>query len=281
MTTVANLFDEAYIHECRTEDTEVMAAQNMLQARVNIETLDLLFGRFIPCAVGKTNYKSRIEDATMKEELCTIADEAFTIVVIENSEERWRDIYTKLGEIPVVKKGNRKRKFVSKVRTKYTRGGIKYSEGPETQGSGAQEHNSRFKGWNDEGIARFNELYKFIREDRIRYPAIVPHWRETARIGATMVNKKQKTTSVGVQAIHGLWEDVPAAASTEGGAVEDGGVEGGAVEDCAVEGGAVEDGGVEGGAVEGGAVKDGLDAENGGDDDDKSAKLDDVKSIAV
>ena len=66
-----------------------------------------------------------------------------------------------------------------------------------------------------------------------------------ARVGCTIVNKKQKTTSVRVQAIHGLWEDVPGAASTEGGGVEDG-----------------------------------VDAENGGDDDEKSAKLDEVTSIA-
>ena len=49
----------------------------------------VLFDLFVPCVTGKTEFKDRLGGAQSERNLCTKTDEAFTILLVENSYERW------------------------------------------------------------------------------------------------------------------------------------------------------------------------------------------------
>ena len=75
----------------------------------------------------------------------TISDEAFALLILENNYETWMDMALT---------GNTK---TSKIPQKYTNGGM-------SQGKvGTSQHN---KGWSDEGLCRFNELFDLVEKNR-------------------------------------------------------------------------------------------------------------------
>ena len=60
--------------------------------------------------------------------ICTVSDEAFALLLLENSWKNWVDIYQlQQGEV-TPKRGQKRRKFESDVPTKYRKGGISYNK---------------------------------------------------------------------------------------------------------------------------------------------------------
>jgi hypothetical protein len=90
------------------------------------------------------------------ESLCTISDEAFALLLLENSYNRWLDLFLN-NKGPVMQR--RGVRFQSDVPILYTRGGIKYDKMDMTKS---------VKGWSEEGIARFNALFDQVIADRAR-----------------------------------------------------------------------------------------------------------------
>lgn len=132
--------------------------------------------RFVPCAVGKRTFRARVKcnDAN---ELCTISDEALMLILLENNDERYKDIYRKQGGKRVNKERGRHKE--SEVPTKYTSGGIAFSQ--TTKNS---------KGWSREGIEHFNELRLHVKNDREQYPHFLQGWLTEFR--AQYLPKSQK-----------------------------------------------------------------------------------------
>ena len=142
----------------------------LLLGRKDQEGIELLFDRFIPAVVGKNNFE-RLLSSGNANALCTTSDEALTLLLLENSKDRFEDIFNSYGVVVFASSG-RKRKFESDVPPKYSRGGVKYT--------------SRFdfsvfdgdvkKGWTKEGLNRFNELYDAVKKDRMENMGALSDW---------------------------------------------------------------------------------------------------------
>ena len=82
--------------------------------------------------MGPELFKQRIKDTAITA-LCTASDEAFTLLLLENSYARGVDIYQASGGIPSQRRGDLKCQFASDIEAKYTRGGIKLSPDKDSQ----------------------------------------------------------------------------------------------------------------------------------------------------
>jgi hypothetical protein len=99
---------------------------------------------FVSLVVGKRyynliHYKQRISD------YATPSDEALAILMFENNYARWEDM------------AKRNDTRSSTVLPLYTNGGVS---------DGEVASNQRYQGWSDEGLDRFNVLFRRVKEDR-------------------------------------------------------------------------------------------------------------------
>jgi hypothetical protein len=88
-------------------------------------------------------------------------------------------------------RGVKQRRFESDVPTLYTRGGIKYDKYLSKEGER--------KGWSDEGIIRFNELFKLVKKDRKDNSNFDVDWLEARKTKQAAKNagvSKRKRTRV-------------------------------------------------------------------------------------
>lgn len=101
----------------------------------------VFFEYFLPGVVGRKKYKNVVAFKIVSK-IATISDEAFAILLLENSWNKWEDELAKRTKDP------------SKLTpTKWT--------SSKTQGK-------RYCGWHKEGILRFNELCNAVKNDRIK-----------------------------------------------------------------------------------------------------------------
>jgi hypothetical protein len=73
--------------------------KDIVEGRKNEEAYSAFFEHFLPCATKKTLWDRRIAKAVSNpnskkyESLCTISDEAFALLLLENSYNRWLDLF--------------------------------------------------------------------------------------------------------------------------------------------------------------------------------------------
>ena len=122
------------------------------------------YGTFLECvcgkkAWGKMKYHAMISSAKLNmsttERIVTVSDEAFALLLFENYIEKWVEAYEATTEQVIEAEGNNrgKKKVLPRRRGKYT-------------GAKARSGQCKFGGWNREGMARFNDLYNLVLEDR-------------------------------------------------------------------------------------------------------------------
>lgn len=181
------------------------------KGRKNKEAYRVFYKRFVPAIVGPDLYRQRVQDND-KDEPCTASDEAFALVLLENSYDRWVDIYDKNGCIPMQRRGDRSKRFDSDIAPKYTRGGLKFSEDKETH---------KAKGWTNEGIERFNVLYNCVRRDRQKRPAFIKRLNKAQARDPKMKASRPKVQAI--QAANSLWDETkrPPAVNDDGSSSED------------------------------------------------------------
>jgi len=90
--------------------------------------------------VGKTKWKTEGHLLRMSE-MATVSDEAFALILLENSYDYWEDMAMHCGD----------KSYVSKVQAKYTK-----------NGAGTK----KFQGWVEEGLVRFNNLARQVKASR-------------------------------------------------------------------------------------------------------------------
>jgi hypothetical protein len=176
--------------------TPAFRMEDFLKGRTDVEAYTVFFEHFVPCAVGKTEWERCIGEAgTITESkdsfLSTVSDEAFALLLLENSYERWFDLYTSNDGNVMQQRGVKQRRFESDVPTLYTRGGIKYDKYLSKEGER--------KGWSDEGIIRFNELFKLVKKDRKDNSNFDVDWLEARKTKQAAKNagvSKRKRTRV-------------------------------------------------------------------------------------
>ena len=170
-------------------------------------SVSILFQHFVPCVVGKKKFKAKLsEHLTLDAEICSVSDEAFTLLLLENQYDRWTDIYKQrqtrdptemLGRLE-----RRKRKWESNISPKYTDGGIRYSD----------NHKMTHKGWREAGIVHFNELCAMVHGDRTKNPKVVVgplmEWWSQSQQGSKQKVKDDDDVVAGTSAYHDeLWDD--------------------------------------------------------------------------
>ena len=165
------------------------------KGRKNKEAYRVFYKRFVPAVVGPDLYRQRVRDNN-EAEPSTASDEAFALLLLENNYERWVDIYVKSKGIPIQRRGDRTKRIDSDIQPKYTRGGIKFSGDKVT---------NKTKGWTNEGIQRFNILYQYVRNDRLRRKGFIKRLnRKEAKYPKT---KAAQAKVPAIQAAHSLWEE--------------------------------------------------------------------------
>jgi hypothetical protein len=176
--------------------TPAFSLDAFLEGRKNEGACTVFFDHFVPCATKKTTWDRRLaktktnNESSKREILCSVSDEAFALLLLENSFERWLDIFSSHKGPVMQRRGVKQRGFQSDVATMYTRGGIKYERTDVTQS---------VKGWSDEGIARFNALFDHVKKDRAENPEFEREWLESrhralAENGATPKKRKRQPT---------------------------------------------------------------------------------------
>jgi hypothetical protein len=157
-----------------------IAMKDIVEGRKNEEAYSAFFEHFLPCATKKTLWDRHIAKAVSNsnskkfQSLCTISDEAFALLLLENSYNQWLDLFLNNRGPVMQRRGVKQRGFQSNVPTSYTRGGIKYDKTDMTQ---------PVKEWSEEGMARFNALFDQVIADRAENPDFERRWLE-ARKGA-------------------------------------------------------------------------------------------------
>jgi hypothetical protein len=142
------------------------------QGRRNAKMYKVFFDNFLPRVIKKSVFDYRVSFATNDRTLFTVSDEAFALLLLENSFDRWQDIYQlRKGEV-TPKRGQKRREFESDVPTRYTKGGIVYDKTVK---------NNDPKGWSAEGIKRYNELYATVKEDRKTNKTLTINWLEKGK----------------------------------------------------------------------------------------------------
>ena len=101
-----------------------------------------------------------------------MSDEAFALLLLENSFDRWVDLYKQYSGIAKQQRGSKDRGFQSEVPPRYTSGGIKYE---------TNEVSQSFKGWSDDGRLRFNALFDHVKQDRRDNRSFEVEWLESRR----------------------------------------------------------------------------------------------------
>ena len=125
--------------------------------------------------VGATVYKDRIYDRNHKPHcLCTVSDEAFTLLTIENVYHRWIEIFRVNDYVTPPPKlfKTMKNKLSKDFDALYTLSGGNGSsvEGDSNSVQSVRKEKGIGKGWTEEGMQRYNELYCAVKADRIAFP---------------------------------------------------------------------------------------------------------------
>ena len=115
--------------------------EEFLEIRKNPRAFSQLCDHILPCVVGKKHYGKKKSVVCMSE-IATETDEAWALLVLENSWEAWRQ----QAESPT--------------------GIVELKDRKQTVWTNTSSLASRSEGWGEKGIKRFNELMRKVIKDR-------------------------------------------------------------------------------------------------------------------
>ena len=111
-----------------------------------------------------TKWRTKRFDQTIKKiaDIVTVCDEAFVLLTLENNWDRWIDINNKAKNMHTPStRGKKETAIDSDVMPKCT-----HINKKRTNYDSGDDAPLSWKGWNYEGILRYNELCKEVKEDR-------------------------------------------------------------------------------------------------------------------
>jgi hypothetical protein len=134
--------------------------QEFLDLSKDPETFTLFLDSFVSCVVGRMEWKKMCREERISK-VASATDEAFALLVLENIWEPWRNVDPM--EYLVARTKRRKHSDDSDENDKSSRR-------QEIPGCYTKGHRKakRFRGWGEEGHARYNELVRHVREDRAK-----------------------------------------------------------------------------------------------------------------
>ena len=136
--------------------------EDMLQLRQNKEAYIIFVRHFLKPAYSTKWKKKRYEQNIKKiADILTVSDEAFVLLALENNWERWVDINNKAkNNYTASTQGTAS--IDSNVMPKYT-----HINKKRTDLASKDPAPAVWRGWNNDGILRFNELCKAVKADRL------------------------------------------------------------------------------------------------------------------
>ena len=199
-------FTTEYLTECKQNNVRPYTMDEFCRGRADLGSFEIYFKNFVPAIVAKNKFKLRLFAPTSDDQqMCTVSDEACTLLLLENNYDRWVDVHknktdgsTRLDPAIANREVKRKRKWESDVSPKYTEGGICYSDARKLT----------HRGWKEEGIRRFNTLCVMVKEDRTAHPSVLTAMMRTWKENMHRAPPKVAAEIVmGTEAYHELWED--------------------------------------------------------------------------
>lgn len=118
---------------------ELPTRQDLLSLRYNEDVFEIFCDEFLRCVVGKLSWRDRVCSDYVSD-FSTPSDEALALLILENSWDRWEQIYDMDGD--------------------YRKATI------STRWTSDSHQASPYAGWNLEGRERFNELHQIVIRDR-------------------------------------------------------------------------------------------------------------------
>ena len=129
------------------------------------------FETFVNCFLQPTfskKWNNKLKHSTRKiqfiGDILTVTDEAFVLLVLENNWERWIDINNQSNNHFQMSKQGRSKPTQSKMKTKCTHLNVKETG---TKIDNIEKENAEvWKGWNNAGISRYNDLCLLVKNNR-------------------------------------------------------------------------------------------------------------------
>ena len=126
--------------------------------RANVEAYGHFCDRILPCVIGKMAWSKDVYSKEISK-IATPTDKAWALLLLENSWDLWHQMAEYELKAETLPKEQR-------VKTKWTSTAI--SAG-------------KYEGWGDDGIPRYNELVKKVREDREQHKSFDAMFLEKKR----------------------------------------------------------------------------------------------------
>jgi hypothetical protein len=166
---------------------EVPLLENILKMREDKEGAYTFFAdHLIECVAGKMRWKNQKREQLMSE-VATPTDEAFALLILENSIMRWLDIAENGTE--------------SLVKPVYTRG----------KAAGGSR---KYEGWTDAGKTRFNELIDDVTADRSNHSEWDKSYLEKKQQDVVHGGKRKRQRIVYAPTTEAKWDDALFTSST-------------------------------------------------------------------
>ena len=91
------IFTQAYLKQCSLRQMQPKTMKSFLKLRKKSNTYKTFLSNFIRASVGSTWYLGRLRTDDNQDsdgnQLFTASEEAFALLVVENSYDQWVDIY--------------------------------------------------------------------------------------------------------------------------------------------------------------------------------------------
>ena len=147
----------------KKDDMLPESLDEILELSRNKEVMVQFLEKFVSCVVGRIEWKRSCKDQPISR-IASATDEAFALLVLENIWDSWGDVDPQDYLL------KRRERVEPKKQAPEGNSSQKKPRQKEIPGKYTEKHRNakRYRGWSDEGIARFNQLVKMVREDRAR-----------------------------------------------------------------------------------------------------------------
>ena len=157
----------------RTADNTIYKPEHsldeLLEIRENEEAFTMFVKNFLkPVYSTKWKAKRHKQETKRLSDIVTVSDKAFVFLALENNWERWIDINNKAKNAYTASTRGKSTTIIdSNVMPKYT-----YINKKRTDVDPKEIAPANWKGWNNEGILRFNDLCIKVKDDRREFSTI-------------------------------------------------------------------------------------------------------------
>ena len=141
--------------------------KDLCELRENPEVFETFANHFLQPTFSK-KWNNKLKHSTKKiqfiGDILTVTDKAFVLLVLENNWERWIDINNQSNNHFQMSKQGRSKPTQSKTKTKCTHLNVKETG---TKIDNIEKENAEvWKGWNNAGISRHNDLCLLVKNNR-------------------------------------------------------------------------------------------------------------------